>query len=179
MPGHRTRQRSKCKAKMLSPAKHIAPNDKRPDKMTWAMSVLQHRQSSQSPRISILFSYSLHASVSGAKTTSIFCPLSVSDNAYKSLKIALNCLSLIHICKCRVHPPAKGFSGFGSKNRHSLRTVFYASCAVLPISVSPRCLPLSACNLFFAAILQTAFQKRLRGPLSSQLAMRKIRLCCG
>lgn len=93
MPGHRTRQRSKCKAKMLSPAKHIAPNDKRPDKMTWAMSVLQHRQSSQSPRISILFSYSLHASVSGAKTTSIFCPLSVSDNAYKSRKIALNCLS--------------------------------------------------------------------------------------
>lgn len=101
--------------------------------------------------------------------------------------------------KCRVHPPAKGFSGFGSKNRHSLRTVFYASCAVLPISaglrrrrflrivlcascavlpisVSPRRLPLSACNLFFAAILQTAFQKRLRGPLSGQLAVRKIRL---
>lgn len=78
--------------------------------------------------------------------------------------------------KFRVHPPAKGFSGFGSKNRHSLRTVFCASCAVLPISVSPRCLPLSACNLFFAAILQTAFQKRLRGPLSGQLAVRKIRL---
>lgn len=56
MPGHRTRQRSKCKAKMLSPAKHIAPNDKRPDKMMWAMSVLQPRQSFQNAPVYPSFS---------------------------------------------------------------------------------------------------------------------------
>lgn len=48
MPGHWSHQRSKCKAKILSRAKHIAPNDERSDPTTRTMSVLQLRQSSQS-----------------------------------------------------------------------------------------------------------------------------------